>query len=205
MRFLCDRKTGFPLIAVPSAGVEVQLLPVTKVQFEHFLAESNSFGDSWYEEILTCNPRVSYRRFMADNRERLFLTGILPDEATAFAHWMGEGFELPTIDQWRAIYAALAAEPVPVDPQLLLSGTGAARVVLEKLTTHLQASSLCDLSLMRGGVVEWVRQRDSWVGLGAPRREFHPNLWNPLEDGVRPIRATERLPYFGLRLVRGLL
>ena len=84
MQFSCDR-TGFPLIAVPSVGVEVQLLPVTKIQFECFLAEPNDFGDAWYEEVLTFNPRISYRQFMADTRERLFITGILPEEALAFA------------------------------------------------------------------------------------------------------------------------
>jgi hypothetical protein len=51
-------------------------------------------------------------------------------------------------------------------------------------------------------VVEWVRQGQTWVGLGAPRPQFHPNLWDPLTNEVKPLRLDERLPYFGFRLVR---
>ena len=109
MLFSCDR-TGFPLIAVPEVAAHVQLLPVTKAQFECFIVEPNPFGDAWYEEVLQLNPRVTYRRYGADERARLFLTGILPEEALLFARWVGEGFDLPTVDEWRAIYAALAAE-----------------------------------------------------------------------------------------------
>ena len=102
MRFSCDR-TGFPLITVPEAMVAMHLLPVTKVQFERFLAEPNTYGDAWYEEVLTLNPRISYRQCTAENRERLFLTGIVPEEALAFARWMGDGFDLPTVAEWRAL------------------------------------------------------------------------------------------------------
>lgn len=203
MQFSCDR-TGFPLIAVPSVGLEVQLLPVTKIQFERFLAEPNDFGDMWYEEVLRFSPRVSLRQFVSDNRERLFITGLLPEEALAFARWMGDGLDVPTVDQWRAIYTALKKQRPPVPHSLLPSLAGPARVVLEKLKSQLQADSLWDLSLMHNGVIEWARQRNTWVGLGAPRLEFHRNLFNPLSDEVRPIRAGGRLPYFGLRLVRGI-
>jgi len=201
MQFSYDR-TGFPLIAVPSVGVEAQLLPATKMQFERFLAEPNDFGDSWYEGVLALNPRVSHRQLTTNDRERLFITGLLPEEALAFARWMGEGFDLPTVEQWRALYTALAAESVPMRHWVPQASISSVRLVLDILMTQRRAHSLLDLSLMRGGVVEWVRQRNTWVGLGAPRPEFHANLWNPLEDMVRPIRVGERLPYFGLRLMR---
>jgi hypothetical protein len=185
--------------------MEVQLLPVTKVQFECFLAEPNDFGDSWYEGILTLNPRVSYRRFTSKDRERLFVTGVLPEEALAFARWMGKGFDVPTVAEWRALYARLTAETAlsrPLIDVLSQQGSQPARIVIEELLSQLRAHSLLDLSLMRGGVVEWVWQRDTWVGLGAPRAEFHANLWDPLSDVVRPIRPEERVFYFGFRLVR---
>jgi formylglycine-generating enzyme required for sulfatase activity len=204
MQFSCDR-TGFPLVALPELLLEVQLLPVTKVQFERFLAEPNSFGDTWYEEVLQLNPRVSSRRFTTENRERLFLTGLLPEEVLAFAKWMGEGFALPTVAEWRAIHKALGAEPASLRRLTTLLSQQGARLAFE-LVQHLQASfqlpSLLDLSLMQCGVVEWVRQGSAWVGLGAPRPEFHPNLWNPQVDEVRPLRAGVRIPYFGCRLVR---
>jgi hypothetical protein len=55
---------------------------------------------------------------------------------------------------------------------------------------------------MEGGLVEWVRQEKSLLGLGVPRPEFHANLWDPLVNLVKPIRLDQRIPYFGFRLVR---
>src|SRR5712692_8216258 len=100
MRLCCDR-TGFPLLEWAETGLAMSLLPVTKVQFECFLAEPNEFGDKWYEEVLAVSPRVPWRQFDTGNRERLFLTGIQPNEALAFARWLGEDFDLPTEAEWR--------------------------------------------------------------------------------------------------------
>ncbi len=49
-------------------------------------------------------------------QERLFITGLWPDEALAFARWLGEGFDLPTLAEWRAIYAALKRAALPPPP-----------------------------------------------------------------------------------------
>ena len=213
MQFSFDR-TGFPLIRVPEVGLDVQLLPVTKVQFERFIAEPNSFGDTWYEEILEVNPRVSYRQFTADNREGIFITGLLPEEAVSFVRWMGDEFTLPTIEEWRAIYKALERRPVEsgalecAKPSRkagrLRSQCSAEQplVILERLREQLELRSWLSLSLMYGGVVEWVQRGSSWVGLGVPRYEFYPNLWDALADVVSPLHPDERLPYFGIRLVR---
>ena len=80
----CD-PCGFPVIPVESLGLSVHLLPVAKVQFERFLAEPNDYGDSWYEELLALNPRSSHTRLDNETRERAFLTGVVPEEARAFA------------------------------------------------------------------------------------------------------------------------
>jgi hypothetical protein len=69
------------------------------------------------------------------------------------------------------------------------------------LLAQLPARSLLDLSLMRDGMVEWVREGEAWAGLGTPRPEFKAHLWDPLQDVVRPVRAGERVGYFGFRLV----
>ena len=201
MQFSFDR-TGFPLIQVPKVDLDVQLLPVTKIQFERFLADPNDFGDAWYEKILSLNPRISYRRFTEINREQIFITGILPEEALSFAHWMGPEYALPTVDEWRAIYSGL--DSITTDPHQLISHcqTDISRSILEAFITQLCPSSFLELSLMKEGVVEWVRNQGAWVGLGTPRSEFQPNLWNPLMDEVRPVMLEERVPYFGFRLVR---
>lgn len=136
MQWSCDR-TGFPLVAIPGLGMEVHLLPVTKVQFERFLAEPDAFGDTWYEEALALNPRVPSRQFTAKNRERLFLTGILPEEALAFAKWLGAGFDLPTVTEWREIHKAFAAELAPLRSlSEFLSQRGAS--LARDLVRHIQ-------------------------------------------------------------------
>ncbi len=82
MFFGYDR-TGFPLIPVFEAGIEAHLLPVTKIQFEDFLQETGRSDDAEYKEMLELNPNVSHLKFTPDNREQLFITGVLPEEVTA--------------------------------------------------------------------------------------------------------------------------
>jgi hypothetical protein len=196
--------TGFPLIEVPEAGVEVQLLPATKVQLEQFLAGRNAPGDTWYETLLSVHPRVSWRRFGAEDREQLLVGGILPDEALRFAAWMGRGFDLPTVEEWRAVCRTLPREILTSAKVLTLQShsTSIAHTILDRILDQLRPATLLDLSLMRGGLVEWVRDGGTWSGLGCPRPAFWPNVWDPLADAVRPINLAGRLPYFGFRLVR---
>lgn len=204
MPFSSD-KTGFPLVPVLSAGVEVQLLPVCKVQFERYLAETRAHGDAWYDSLLALNPRTSYRRFTTEERERIFLTGLLPEEVEGFAQWLGDGYRVPTISEWRLVYSALGREQAgPALAEFTArNGNHPAGVLLARLAQLTGARTLLDLSLMNGGVVEWVRKEFDWVGVGAPRPNFMPNLWNPLNDELKPLRNGTRLPYFGCRLVRG--
>jgi formylglycine-generating enzyme required for sulfatase activity len=199
MSSCCDR-SGFPLLPVPALRLVVHLLPVTKVQFEAFLAEPNAYGDQWYEELLALNPRVSYRTFGVQDRERLLLSGVLPQEALAFAHWLGPGFDLPTVAEWRGIARALAAEPASSAP--LVNCCAVACETVQRIVGQLKPRHLLDVSLLQGGLVEWARAASGYVGLGTPRQEFQPNLWDPFTEEVRPLRPQQRLRAFGFRLVR---
>lgn len=199
MRVSTDR-TGFPLMALPEAGLEVALLPVAKVQFERFLATNEGMGDAWYEAVLALHPRMSWRCFSDDDRERLFVGGVLPEEALRFARWMGQGFDIPTVEEWRTAHRALAREAVTGSQLGRLARP--ADQILQGLEKQLQPKEMLGLSLMRGGMVEWVREGNRWCGVGCPRPSLCPNVWNPLADVVRPIRPADRLPYFGFRLVR---
>lgn len=195
-------RTNFPIAIVEEAAVEVQLLPVTKVQFEDFVTAPTLVNEERYQEMLALNPAVSPEAFTKDNREQLFVSGILPEEAIAFAHWLGEGFDLPTVKEWRAVLAAFRRVPEPRHNLLTDLVEGGAGVILKEISEQLHIRTLADYTLMRGGLVEWVRQDEDLVGLGVPRPEFHPNLWDPLTNIIKPIRLDERVPYFGFRLVR---
>ena len=61
------------------------MLPVTKWQFEQFVTESGEIKKNQYQEMLALNPAVSLDQFKLDERERLFITGVWPEEALAFA------------------------------------------------------------------------------------------------------------------------
>ncbi|MCB0192810.1 MAG: SUMF1/EgtB/PvdO family nonheme iron enzyme [Anaerolineae bacterium] len=195
-------KTKFPLVVVEDVGVEVHILPVTKVQFEQFMAETGSFSVERYEAMLGLNPAVGFDSFTPENRERLFVTGILPGEALDFAHWLGEGYDLPTVTEWRKLLAALRREPPPRQHQLTDLIEAPSDTILERLETQLHIRSMLDYTLMRGGLVEWVWQDKHPAGLGVPRPQFHANLWNPLVNVVKPLRHDQRIPYFGFRLIR---
>ncbi len=195
-------KTNFPLIAIESAAIEVHLLPITKWQFKQFMAESKAVKFKAYKKMLDLNPTISPDTFPVDERERLFITGLLPKEGRAFAQWLGQGFDFPTIKEWRAIYDTLRVTSIPYDGALSSTISGPAGQIVTKLSKQLDFYSMLDLSLMNGGLVEWVWQDKEMVGLGAPRPTFHPNLWDPFSHEVKPLRSDERLPYFGLRLVR---
>jgi len=195
-------RTGYPLVAVEEAGVEVHLLPVTKLQFADFVAAPSLVNEARYQEMLALNPAVSPETFTADNREQLFVTGILPEEALAFARWLGQGFDLPTVKEWRAVLAALRRTPPPRRNLLVDTLGGPAQIIIKKFNTQLHIRTLADFTLMLGGLVEWVRQDKDLMGLGVPRPDFHPNLWDPLRNQIKPIHLDERVRYFGFRLVR---
>lgn len=195
-------KTNFPLVAVEEVGVEIHLLPATKMQFEQYANETGAVNRSRYEDMLALSPAVAPDKFKTHEREKLFITGVLPKEALDFAAWLGEGFDLPTVREWRAVLAALRRVPPPRHTAVVDAVEGAALTILQRLSDQVHLRSMLDYTLMQEGLVEWVWQDKTLVGLGSPRPEFHANLWDPLRNEVKPIRLDVRLPYFGFRLVR---
>jgi hypothetical protein len=192
---------GFPMVSMPGVDLSVSLLPVTKFQFERFIAQENPYSDSWYDEILAVNPRCSWRRIDEKNREGLFITGILPSEALDFAAWMGNGFDLPHAWEWRQIFETMARTRVGADPLQGFSGNPAAESIIDSLVTQVKPNNWAEMSLLRGGLMEWVRNGEVFGGFGVPRQEFLPNSFNPEVDEPRRPLPTERSRYFGFRLV----
>jgi formylglycine-generating enzyme required for sulfatase activity len=220
----------FPMLMLPDLELEVALLPITKAQFEMFLAEPNDYGDSWYEELLEVNPRTSWRDAGAESREGLWLTGVRPTEAEAFARWLGPGYDLPTVREWRAIYQHV--RELSADPRELADQAErwdeSARSIVKALCQQIAPRTRADLSLLAGGVFEWARlddvagaleedfRRDQpevfhWyregvrhVGIGRPRWEFSQSVArDPLREVWAPV-GTRRPRAYGFRLVRRL-
>lgn len=198
-------KTGYPLIYIPPLKVYLHLFPVTKPQFEEFLIENPAdFGDTWYQQLLALNSRLSYRMQNYTFYEQLLLTGIIPEEAVRFANWQGRAYRLLTVHSWRLAYQWLAQQgATPTPPYLQQQGLDeSACEIWEGLYYQLEPHTLLDLSLMRQGVTEWVIEGDQYVGLGQTRPEFVPQYINPLVEFIPPIRPITRIRDFGFRLQR---
>jgi hypothetical protein len=185
------------------------LLPVAKVQFERFLAEEHVYDDLWYEQVLAVNPRMSWRQFRNEEREQLFLTGVSAEEALAFARWLGDDhdrFDLPTVDEWRAVDDLLRRCPVDekLDRRLgKVSLHRAARSIIADLRERAQPRNWRELTLMRSGLLEWARcgNGEEFGGVGRTRPQFLRSVFNPQRDEpVKPF--DQRSPYFGVRLVQ---
>lgn len=198
--------SGYPLVFVEPLDAFVQLFPVAKPQFEKFLASGwqGWLDDEWYEEILTLNPRASYRTPDERAPERLFMTAVMPEEALAFARWMGRDYALLTAAEWRACYEWFGGRPAPpAPPELPGRLSRDARAIWDAAEglwlEPRRQSSLRELSLMTGGVLEWVvEQPGRYCGLGEPAgSKFQRKAGDP----VRPV-GRSRLRNLGFRLCK---
>ena len=203
-RWMLDR-AGYPMLHVPPLNAFVHLFPVAKPQFEVFLAASTGRRDQWYSAVLAGNPRLSPWSPATPNYEGYFITGLLPEDAEAYAACMGCDFHLLTVEQWRAAYTWLAGEDTSILPASVeYEMAPAARRIWQALLAVVRPHSLLDLSLMRGGVLEWVTARDGrYVALGQPRDSFDPHFRDPLRDRPwEPVTPIKRSRRFGIRLMR---
>jgi hypothetical protein len=196
---------GFPMVSIPEINLSVSLLPVTKFQFERFIAQENPYSDSWYDKALELNPRCSWRKIDESNRENLFMTGILPSEALDFASWMGKGFDLPHAWEWQQVFRVMKGSSVSTLALQAFHGHATAKSIIDSLVAQIRPSNWAELSLLKGGLMEWVRNGEVFGGFGVPRARFLPNAFNPeIQKPKRPLPA-ERSRYFGFRLVhRGI-
>jgi len=205
-------KTGFPLVEV-EINVEtkkklfVHVLPVTKIQFEKFMSDSNipDFNDEVYEGLLKLNPRVSYRKFTKENYWNLFVTGVFPEEAVKFAEYLGDDYRIPSVEEWCEIYkySEQNFRGVKLDKLCLEEKTNLQKksgMILKGLK-KCAGDDLFNISIIENGILEWAKERGKYVGKGMPNAKFWPNTLNPLIDIVRPA-GKERLHCVGFRLVK---
>jgi hypothetical protein len=196
IRVLTDDKTHFPLIEIKDIG-SLTLWPITKIQFEMYISQANRYGDTWYDEILMGNPRVSYQKVNKKNYEQLFITGLHIEEVFLFSKWFGEDFRIPTVEEWREIYRLMATQSGLTAPPDM---SYPAKKIWGKMTKF--SNSPIKFSLMEDGVIDWVISGDNYVGLGVPRPNLLPNTFKPLENIIKPLKIDKRLNYFGLRLIK---
>jgi hypothetical protein len=217
MQLLADR-SGFPMVWVEAIDAYLHWLPVTKLQFEYFLCDTNDplFDADWYDQLLALNPRTAVPRIARDNYWQGLISGLMPAEAERFAAWCGERYSLPTLAEWQEAYRELQAKPPVASNEVAalagLGGRGAlllSRVdtaVAEACAALERERRLADQMLMRLGVLEWVYETGSehrWSAMGELPRAFRFLAASPDRGPVRPIQPTGvRAEMFGFRLVR---
>lgn len=199
MSVVTDNKTQFPLLEIKEIG-SLTFWPITKIQFERYISETNRYGDFWYDEILRCNPRISYPHVSKKNYEQLFITGLHIEEVLLFSKWFGEDFRIPTVEEWRKIYRFIGSQPNLKPPSDL---SYPANEIWKKITKF--SNTPLKHSMMQEGVIELVervRNSENYTALGAPRPTLYPNTFNPLTDEIKKFNRNERLNYLGFRLIR---
>lgn len=209
---------GFPYVFSEKSGLYFAALPLTKIQLERRLVVAPMGDDpnAWYERLLGGNPRVSWRAFRSDEVERLVATGLEPEEAVKLVKGLGsagarEG-RTPNDREWRDA----CAEFTQTLPQALIDALDAeppfamghiARTILRRIHEARRPHSLAALMLMRGGVLEWVREASSrysrrgFGGYGTPRMGFYPNNISPALDLPTHPSSDDALRFYGVRVV----
>ncbi|HEY0171060.1 MAG TPA: hypothetical protein VGB98_08550 [Pyrinomonadaceae bacterium] len=193
-------RSGYPMIYVEPLERHVHLFPVSKPQFERFLADDgrSGLGDEDYAEMLKQNPRASFRAADGANPLGFFLTGVKPVEAEAFGGWLGEGYGLPGEKQWKTCYDWLGSRPVTGPPHGLAEDALAIWLAVD---ARRSPRTLLELSLMTEGVREWVTAGpDKYGGLGRPARRFSTLSRDPLQM-VTVTDPAERQQAYGFRLL----
>lgn len=198
-----------PFLWIEDYSIWVQCLPVSKIQFEEFICSQpdHKFDENWYYEILQLNGRTSTRSISKLEYWKLFITGIFPNEAQEFIEWFGENVRLPTIEEWINIFLYLDQQPAY--PGLFSNKvTGRMATILNRFDEFLSekpASTLADQLLMSGGIVEWAKDNEKWVGIGQPNSQFYISLaLNPRKKLYEiPLAPNKkRMRAYGIRLIK---
>lgn len=192
---------GFPMFKTGGMDFYMHLWPVSKVQFERFIYETNTpgYSDGWYDSVLSLNPRITARKINRDNYEGAFITGITPPDAAAFSRRIGDDFEIPEGSRWREAFGEL--ESLAEKGLNLPAGLNEqAKIMAEKLARI--STNILDFTLMKNGLVEWVMSGGRYLGLGSPRASFHENVYDPMMDYWKPFNINSPMSFFGFRLIR---
>jgi hypothetical protein len=204
---------GFPTIHIQPANVHVHLLPVTRSQFEFYLADHPSPGMDmqWYDLRLRDHPRVDPGSVDERNYAGLFTTGVLPSEAQLVADMFGAQYSstgvvtLPDLDTWQSIFRHAIATPA-VDLSLVRANARLspfAKRILEKLAPVVDrfrrgsdTPTLADQMFLRHGVneiVERVRGGSNYCVIGYPASRFNALVAaNP--DEPKPVSINPHIP-----------
>lgn len=179
-------KTRFPLIRRSDWNWSISLFPVSKYQFERFLAENkpqgNLYTDKWYRELLQLNPRRAWKK-CNENHWELFITGVSFDEIKPFLRYLGKDFRLPKANEWKALLE-VSREIHGMKSELKrfcqANSAPPVNLWLEKGLFPLVEEGLLELVVSDNLVVS----NNQVCCLGKPYQGLWPNTWKPEEEKI---------------------
>ena len=118
---LPDARTGFPLLVLPGLPFQVSWLPLTWMQLEYFLAETDDrrFDAAWYHELLAHTGRGSIAAGGAALPFTLLVRGLDLDTVRSLNRWWDEDHcFVPSADEWLALEQVARATPALAVDQL---------------------------------------------------------------------------------------
>ena len=181
--------TGYPLIWIEPLRCFMHLFPVSRPQYERYMAANLHLGydDRYYQEILQLRSRASCFSRESAPFGQLLMTGVTIEEALSFGKWLGQDFTRFSAVDWQICYDWLAKRAAPLFSTGLKSRLSrdawALWEIIERRHKGLSSSeftiyqadggmsywerpedrpqylSLADLSLHNGGILEWVTER----------------------------------------------
>jgi len=186
-------RTGFPLIRRKEWDYYISLFPVSKYQFERFMVEvgpkKELYTDTWYRRLLSLNPRHSWR--LCDDRQwELFITGLSRDEITHFLRYLGKGFRLPKVDEWRQLFESSNEIKREIKPMLEKKSAQPVSLWIRKGL----------FLLVEEGLLELVLKDGKEYGIGRPYQGLLANTWNPYD--IREVNWDISKKYVGFRVVK---
>jgi len=165
-------RTGFPLIRKKNWRWSISLFPVSKYQFEHFMADCGTAGalytDKWYRSLLAGNPRRSWRK-CSERPWELFLTGGQINDLAKFFKYLGNGFGLPELGQWQELL------DVRLNPALL-SELCESKSCAPPIPVWIRHNLY---PLAQEGLLEMVQQAGEQKCVGRPWQGLLSNTWSP--------------------------
>jgi len=188
-------RTGFPLVRHRNWNFSISLFPVSKYQFERFLAtvqpEGELFTDAWYRQLLAANPRCGWHE-VEGRPWQLFLSGMDLAVMNRFFQYIGPGCRLPLAEEWRQLHQC-ASEMTSAADLLLAECREAPLPVAHWLRAGL-------FPLTDEGMLEYVEVEGGVKSIGKPFYDYHPTLWRP--DSLRDIEPESPFSALaGFRLV----
>lgn len=209
--------TGWPMVFVPPINAWLGCLPITKIQFEHFLMGTMQpqYDRSMYDQALQMSRRITAAEITKDNYHWAPMSAVTPTEANDYAHWMehrGDSIHcrLPTQEEWLTVWKHFKSGPSQSVARSVrqegLKPPPRATHLLERLDVAVFESprppALLDDFLMRNGIREWVLRSDgNYGGAGEPHNEFGFGFVDGGSDVSRPRHTEERQRGYGFRLL----